>query len=115
MCRTGRLQVVLVVEPLRVPPPKGAKGNEETTSKDRTPKRTRSQSDPSQQGDPGVVSVDPLQTGVSEQTSPLLTLRRSDADARSCWTVANAKPQSRVGLGWQRVRTPGALTDQAAY
>ena len=60
MGRSGRLQVVFLVEPLVVPPPKSAKGTEtKQQNEDRTPKPTRNHSDRSPPGDPGVVSVGP--------------------------------------------------------
>ena len=60
MCRTGRLHVVFVVQLLHVPPPKEAKGSEKRQeNKDKKPQPKRDHSDPSPQGDPGVVSVGP--------------------------------------------------------
>ena len=59
MCRAGRLQVVFVVELLHVPPRKMRQETKRQENKDRKPQPKRDQSDPSPQGDPGVVSVGP--------------------------------------------------------
>ena len=89
-------------------PPKGAKGNEKKTPKQgRKPPPTQEPSDPRPQGDSGAHSVSqPPDRGVGKQNSPQLDLGRSDANARSCWTIANARPQLRRGRGKQRVRLP---------
>ena len=48
----------------------------------------------------------PRPAWIHKQNSPQLDLGRSNANARSCWTIANAKPQLRRGRGRQRVRHP---------
>ena len=48
----------------------------------------------------------PRPAWIHKQNSPQLDLGRSNANARSCWTIANAKPQLRRGWGRQRLRHP---------
>ena len=90
------------------PPPKSAKGNgeEKQQTKAGSQRPRGASATPAHRGTPGRIPWVRPQTGVGKQNSPQLDLIRSDADARSCWTVANAKPQLRRGRGRQRVRHP---------
>ena len=89
-------------------PSQEAKGNEEGKQQNKAGShRPRGASaTPAHRETPGRIPWVIPQTGVGMQSSPQLDLGRSDANARSCWTVANAKPQLRRGRGRQRVRHP---------